>query len=88
MQKEEIKFVDSTVFEGMTSIRSIIKGIDSRYDLQIGQWEQRMHKHHGKSVTKHLAQSVEVKFHFFNYHSARPVHLQKSVGHKDRAYHL
>lgn len=29
MQKEEIKFVDSTVFEGMTSIRSIIKGIDS-----------------------------------------------------------
>ena len=29
MQKEEIKFVDSTVFEGMTSIRAIIKGIDS-----------------------------------------------------------
>ena len=29
MQKEEIKFADSTVFEGMTSIRSIIKGIDS-----------------------------------------------------------
>ena len=28
MQKEEIKFVDSTVFEGMTSIRAIIKGID------------------------------------------------------------
>ena len=28
MQKESIKFVDSTVFEGMTSIRSIIKGID------------------------------------------------------------
>ena len=29
MQKEEIKFVDSLIFEGMTSIRSIIKGIDS-----------------------------------------------------------
>ena len=29
MQKEEIKFKDSTVFEGMTSIRAIIKGIDS-----------------------------------------------------------
>ena len=28
MQKEDIKFKDSTVFEGMTSIRSIIKGID------------------------------------------------------------
>lgn len=28
MIKEEIKFVDSTVFEGMTSIRAIIKGID------------------------------------------------------------
>ena len=28
MQKEEIKFVDSTVFEGMTSIRAIIKGIE------------------------------------------------------------
>lgn len=28
MIKEDIKFVDSTVFEGMTSIRSIIKGID------------------------------------------------------------
>lgn len=26
MQKEEIKFADSTVFEGMTSIRAIIKG--------------------------------------------------------------
>jgi 23S rRNA (guanosine2251-2'-O)-methyltransferase len=29
MQKEERKFITSTVFEGMTSIRSIIKGIDS-----------------------------------------------------------
>ena len=29
MQKEHIKFVDSTVFEGMTSIRAIIKGIES-----------------------------------------------------------
>ena len=29
MIKEEIKFVDSTVFEGMTSIRAIIKGIDA-----------------------------------------------------------
>ena len=29
MQKEEIKFKDSTVFEGMTSIRAIIRGIDS-----------------------------------------------------------
>ena len=28
MQKEEIKFCDSTVFEGMTSIRAIIKSID------------------------------------------------------------
>ena len=28
MQKEERKFCDSTVFEGMTSIRSIIKSID------------------------------------------------------------
>ena len=29
MQKEEIKFCDSTVFEGMTSIRAIIKSIDN-----------------------------------------------------------
>ena len=29
MQKEDIKFQDSTVFEGMTSIRAIIRGIDS-----------------------------------------------------------
>ena len=29
MQKEEIKFRDSLVFEGMTSIRAIIKGIDA-----------------------------------------------------------
>ena len=29
MQKEELKFVDSTIFEGMTSIRSILRGIDS-----------------------------------------------------------
>ena len=29
MQKEDIKFKDSTVFEGMTSIRAIIRGIDS-----------------------------------------------------------
>ena len=28
MQKEELKFKDSTVFEGMTSIRAIIRGID------------------------------------------------------------
>lgn len=29
MQKEEIRFADSTVFEGMTSIRAIIRGIES-----------------------------------------------------------
>ncbi|MBR2931064.1 MAG: RNA methyltransferase [Clostridia bacterium] len=29
MQKEALKFVDSTVFEGMTSIRAIIAGIDA-----------------------------------------------------------
>ena len=29
MQKEEIKFQDSTVFEGMTSIRAILRGIDA-----------------------------------------------------------
>lgn len=29
MQKEEIKFADSVVFEGMTSIRAVIKAIDS-----------------------------------------------------------
>lgn len=29
MQKEELKFQDSTVFEGMTSIRAILRGIDS-----------------------------------------------------------
>ena len=29
MQKEELKFVDSTIFEGMTSIRAILRGIDS-----------------------------------------------------------
>ncbi len=29
MQKESLKFIDSTVFEGMTSIRAIIAGIDS-----------------------------------------------------------
>lgn len=28
MQKEELKFKDSTIFEGMTSIRAIIRGID------------------------------------------------------------
>lgn len=28
MQKEELKFKDSTVFEGMTSIRAILRGID------------------------------------------------------------
>ena len=28
MQKEDLKFVDSTVFEGMTSIRAILSGID------------------------------------------------------------
>ncbi len=30
MQKEEIKFTDSTVFEGMTSIRAILRGIDAK----------------------------------------------------------
>ena len=30
MQKEEIKFCDSAVFEGMTSIRAIIKSYDSK----------------------------------------------------------
>ena len=29
MQKEEIKFCDSNVFEGMTSRRAILRGIDS-----------------------------------------------------------
>lgn len=29
MQKEELKFKDSLVFEGMTSIRAILRGIDS-----------------------------------------------------------
>ena len=29
MQKESLKFFDSTVFEGMTSIRAILRGIDS-----------------------------------------------------------
>ncbi len=29
MQKENMKFVDSTVFEGMTSIRAILRGIDA-----------------------------------------------------------
>lgn len=29
MQKEETKFIDSTVFEGMTSIRAILRGIDA-----------------------------------------------------------
>ena len=29
MQKEELKFRDSTVFEGMTSIRGILRGIDA-----------------------------------------------------------
>ena len=32
MQKEDIKFLDSTVFEGMTSIRAIIKAGDSGYN--------------------------------------------------------
>lgn len=30
MQKESLKFIDSNVFEGMTSIRALIAGIDSR----------------------------------------------------------
>ena len=29
MQKEETKFVNSVVFEGMTSIRAILRGIDA-----------------------------------------------------------
>ena len=29
MQKEELKFKDSTIFEGMTSIRAILRGIDA-----------------------------------------------------------
>ena len=29
MQKEDLKFKDSTVFEGMTSIRAILRGIDN-----------------------------------------------------------
>lgn len=29
MQKEDVKFVDSTIFEGMTSIRAILRGIDA-----------------------------------------------------------
>ena len=29
MQKEDLKFKDSTVFEGMTSIRAILRGIDA-----------------------------------------------------------
>ena len=29
MQKEELKFKDSTVFEGMTSIRAILRGCDA-----------------------------------------------------------
>ena len=29
MQKEELKFIDSNIFEGMTSIRAILRGIDS-----------------------------------------------------------
>lgn len=29
MQKEETKFVDSVIFEGMTSIRAILRGIDA-----------------------------------------------------------
>lgn len=29
MQKEEMKFVDSNIFEGMTSIRAILRGIDA-----------------------------------------------------------
>jgi 23S rRNA (guanosine2251-2'-O)-methyltransferase len=30
MQKEEIKFADSTIFEGMTSIRAILRGIEAK----------------------------------------------------------
>ena len=29
MQKESLKFTDSLVFEGMTSIRAILRGIDA-----------------------------------------------------------
>ena len=29
MQKEDLKFIDSTVFEGMTSIRAILRGINA-----------------------------------------------------------
>jgi 23S rRNA (guanosine2251-2'-O)-methyltransferase len=34
MQKEEIKFLDSTVFEGMTSIRAILRGKDSKVNTR------------------------------------------------------
>ena len=32
MQKEDIKFLDSTVFEGMTSIRAIIKANEAGFN--------------------------------------------------------
>lgn len=48
MQKEEIKFQDSTVFEGMTSIRAILKandeGIHSRQIKNILFDKSKMHK--------------------------------------------
>lgn len=48
MQKEEIKFKDSCIFEGMTSIRAIIKGIDdnsnSRRIIKIMYDEARIQK--------------------------------------------
>ncbi len=50
MQKEDIKFLDSTVFEGMTSIRAILesgeKGINDRKIIKILFDKDRMSKIH------------------------------------------
>ena len=50
MQKEDIKFLDSTVFEGMTSIRAILnsnkEGFNDRKIKKILFDRDRLHKIH------------------------------------------
>ena len=53
MQKEDIKFENSTVFEGMTSIRAIINGIDSKiHDRKIEKilFDKERLKKHAKEI--------------------------------------
>ena len=65
MQKEEIKFADSLVFEGMTSIRAIINGIDSGVNDRVIQ-EVMFDKSKLKKISKEVCylRAVSEKYGF------------------------